>query len=73
MQYNCIQNIPSHMKMTSTDRLLLLLTVLLASYQIVVGIDGLGTVPITAYTIAFGALLVAMLLLIILGAIVVLF
>lgn len=55
------------MKMTTTDRMLILLTVLLASYQIVVGVDGLGTVPITAYTIAFGALLVAMLLLIILG------
>ena len=55
------------MKMTSIDRILILLTALLASYQIVVGIDGLGTVPITAYTIAFGALLVAMLLLTILG------
>jgi hypothetical protein len=55
------------MKMTPTDRVLILVTALLASYQIVVGIDGLGTVPITAYTIAFGALLVAMLLLIILG------
>ncbi|MGB7875836.1 MAG: hypothetical protein WBL25_15755 [Anaerolineales bacterium] len=53
--------------MTSTDRLLILFTALLASYQIVVGIDGLGTVPITAYTIAFGALLVAMLLMLILG------
>lgn len=55
------------MKMTSADRILILVTALLASYQIVVGIDGLGTVPITAYTIAFGALLVAMLLMIILG------
>jgi hypothetical protein len=55
------------MKMSPTDRILILVTALLASYQIVVGIDGLGTVPITAYTIAFGALLVAMLLMIILG------
>jgi hypothetical protein len=55
------------MKMTPTDRILTLFTALLASYQIVVGIDGLGTVPITAYTIAFGALLVAMLLMLILG------
>ena len=55
------------MQMTSTDRILILLTALLASYQIVVGIDGLGTVPITAYTVAFGALLVAMLLMFILG------
>jgi hypothetical protein len=55
------------MKMTSIDRILLLITALLASYQIVIGIDGLGTVPITAYTIAFGALLVSMLLMFILG------
>jgi hypothetical protein len=55
------------MKMTAIDRILILITALLASYQIVVGIDGLGTVPITAYTIAFGALLVAMLLMLILG------
>lgn len=55
------------MKMTSIDRLLLLLMGLLAGYQVAVGIDGLGTVPITAYTIGFGALLVAGLLLIILG------
>lgn len=53
--------------MTPIDRTLILVTALLASYQIVVGVDGLGTVPITAYTIAFGALLVAMLLLLILG------
>lgn len=55
------------MKMTSIDRILLLLTGLLAGYQVAVGIDGLGTVPITAYTIGFGVLLVAGLLLIILG------
>ena len=55
------------MKMTSTDRLLLLLTGILAGYQVAVGINGLGTVPITAYTIGFGVLLVAGLLLIILG------
>ena len=55
------------MKMTPVDRVLILLAILLASYQIAVGIDGLGTIPITAYTIAFGALLVAMLLMIILG------
>jgi hypothetical protein len=55
------------MKMTAIDRILILIAALLASYQIVVGIDGLGTVPITSYTIAFGALLVAMLLMLILG------
>jgi hypothetical protein len=55
------------MKMTILDRILLLLTGLLAAYQIVVGIDKLSTLPIIAYTIAFGVLLVAGLLLIILG------
>ena len=55
------------MKMSSIDRLLLLLTGVLAGYQVAVGINGLGTVPITAYTIGFGVLLVAGLLLIILG------
>lgn len=55
------------MKMTSTDRILLLLTGLLAGYQVAIGINGLGTIPITAYTIGFGVLLVAGLLLIILG------
>jgi len=55
------------MKMTTLDRVLLLITGLLAAYQIVVGIDNLSTVPIIAYTIAFGVLLVAELLLIILG------
>ena len=55
------------MKMTSIDRILLLLTCLLAGYQVAVGINGLGTVPIIVYTIGFGVLLVAALLMIILG------
>lgn len=55
------------MKMSGFDRMLLLVTVLLASYQVAVGIDGLSTLPMTAYTIAFGVLLVACLLLFILG------
>jgi len=55
------------MKMSPLDRVLLLLTGLLAAYQVAVGINGLGAVPITAYTIGFGVLLVAGLLLIILG------
>jgi hypothetical protein len=55
------------MKMTSLDRVLLLVTGLLAAYQIAVGMDGLGTLPTIAYTTAFGVLLVAGLLLIILG------
>lgn len=53
--------------MSGFDRVLLLLTGLLAAYQIVVGIDGMDGFAITAYTIAFGVLLVAVLLLIILG------
>lgn len=55
------------MKMTIIDRILLFVTSLLAAYQVAVGINDLETVPIIAYTISFGALLVAMLLLIILG------
>jgi hypothetical protein len=55
------------MKMTSTDRVLLLVTGILAAYQVAVGINGLGEVPIIVYTIGFGVLLVAGLLLIILG------
>ncbi len=55
------------MKMSPLDRVLLLLTGLLAAYQIAVGIDGFDTLPIIAYTIAFGVLLVAGLLLIIWG------
>jgi hypothetical protein len=55
------------MKMNSTNRIMLLLTVILAAYQISVGIDGLGGVTILIYTIAFGVLLVAGLLLFILG------
>lgn len=55
------------MKMSSLDRVLILLMGLLAAYQIVVGIDKMDSVPILAYTIAFGVLLVAGLLIIILG------
>lgn len=55
------------MKMTSTGRVLLLLTGALAAYQVAVGINGLDEVPIIAYTIGFGVLLVAALLLFILG------
>ena len=55
------------MKMSPLDRILLLITGLLAAYQVAVGIEGLSTLPIIAYTIAFGVLLVAGLLLIILG------
>src|SRR3990172_8767545 len=53
--------------MSPLDRVLLLLTGLLAAYQVAVGIDGFDALPIIAYTISFGVLLVAGLLLIILG------
>ncbi|HNT23642.1 MAG TPA: hypothetical protein PKM21_04710 [Anaerolineales bacterium] len=55
------------MKMSVLDRILLFATGLLAAYQVAVGIDGFDTVPIIAYTTAFGVLLIAGLLLIILG------
>lgn len=54
------------MKVTPLDRILLLITCLLAAYQVVVGINGLENVPTISYTIAFGVLLVAGLLIIIL-------
>jgi len=55
------------MKMTILDRILLLLTGLLAAWQVAIGINGADTLPMIAYTIAFGVVLVAGLLLIILG------
>jgi hypothetical protein len=55
------------MKISVLDRILLLFTGLLAAYQVAIGIEGLSTLPIIAYTIAFGVLLIASLLLIILG------
>ena len=55
------------MKMSPLGRIMLLLTVLLAAYQIAIGVDKMGALPIFAYTVAFGVLLVAGLLLVILG------
>ena len=49
------------------DRILLLITALLASYQVVQGIDGLNNMAIACYTIAFGVIVIACLLIIILG------
>ena len=54
-------------KITIRDRLLLLATVLLAAYQIIAGLDELAPLSIWIFTIGFGILLVACLLLIILG------
>lgn len=55
------------MKISILDRILLLLTSLLAAWQIAVGMDHFSTLPIIAYTVGFGVLLVASLLLLILG------
>lgn len=54
-------------KISILDRILLLITGLLAAYQIVVGMGNAGTLAVSAYTVAFGVLLVAGLLIIILG------
>ncbi len=54
-------------KLSVLDRILFLATGLLAAYQVAVGIDGFSMLPIAAYTVAFGVLLVAGLLLMILG------
>ena len=53
--------------MKSLDRILLLTTALLASYQVVQGIDGMNQMAIACYTIAFGVIVIASLLMIILG------
>jgi hypothetical protein len=55
------------MKLTPLDSILLLITCLLAAYMVVDGINGLENIPTIAYTISFGVLLVASLLIIILG------
>ena len=54
-------------KITVLDRILLLITGLLAAYQIVKGFGGAGSLATWSYIIAFGVLLIAGLLLIILG------
>ena len=53
--------------MSPRDRALLLVTSLLAAYQITFGMDQMCITSICAYTVAFGILLVSSLLLIILG------
>jgi len=55
------------MKISILDRILLLVAGLLAAYQIAFVIDGFSTLPLVAYTIAFGVLLVSGLLMILLG------
>ncbi|MBN2556825.1 MAG: hypothetical protein JXA97_12870 [Anaerolineales bacterium] len=48
------------------DRTLLLATALLAGYQVAVGIEGLSNLAVVFYSIGFGALMIAALMLIIL-------
>jgi hypothetical protein len=55
------------MKITILDRILLLIMCHVAGYQIITGVEGLDALPMVAYTVGFGVLLVAGLLLIILG------
>jgi len=54
-------------KISILDRILLLITGMLAAYQIAVGVEGTALFSITCYTIAFGVLLVAGLLIILMG------
>lgn len=54
-------------KMSAIDRLLLLLTGLLAAYQIAIGVEGAPPMSMWAYTVGFGILLLAGVMLIILG------
>jgi hypothetical protein len=54
-------------RLTFLDRMILLLTACLAAYQVAVGINGFGSTAVLWYTIGFGVLLVACLLLIIFG------
>jgi hypothetical protein len=54
-------------RLSILDRLFLLLTALLAAYQVVRGIEGLDSFTIASYTVAFGVLLLAALLLMVLG------
>lgn len=55
------------MKPSPLSRLFLLLAALLAAWQVAIGIEGLERIPVLAYTVGFGVLLVACLLLLILG------
>ena len=54
-------------KISGIDRIMLFLTGFLAAYQIAIGIDHFSKIPIIAYTIGFGILLLSGLLIIILG------
>ena len=52
---------------SALHRLLLLLSAIIAAYQVVVGVEGLATFTAACYTVAFGVLVIAALLLLVLG------
>lgn len=54
-------------EMSAIDRFLLLITGILAGYQIAIGIEGAAPTAVWAYTVGFGALLLAGALLLIFG------
>ena len=55
------------MKISTLNRIFLFGASLLSAYQVVVGIEGHSSVAILCYTIGFGVVLVACLLMVILG------
>ena len=62
-----VENNKETKSITVPDRILLLITGLLAAYQVGFGVDAIGLLPEVTYMVAFGVLLVAGLLIIILG------
>ena len=54
-------------KISILDRVLLFGTGLLSAYQVVAGVEGLATLAVASYTVGFGVILVAVLLMILLG------
>jgi hypothetical protein len=62
-----VENNKETKAITVLDRILLLITGLLAAYQVGFGVDAIGPLPEISYMVAFGVLLVAGLLIIILG------
>lgn len=55
------------MRISLYDRVLLLFTALLAAYQIVAGVESFPLLAVVSFTVAFGVLLLASLLLILMG------
>ena len=49
------------------NRIILLIVGILAGFQIVSGIEGLGTIPIAYYTFSYGIFLISAILMLIMG------